>query len=206
MRFIMPIRSHLPRAAAALALVVAGAWLALSPTPARADDSAVVRALHSGGVAVFLRHGRTTPGTGDPPGWKLGDCSTQRNLDAEGRAHAKRLGAWFSQKRVVPTVVRSSPWCRTRDTARLAFGRSEDWSALANLFENRAPEKTNVEEVRRYLAALGEREVAVLVSHGSSISAFVGEHLAQGEAVVIRAERDAKGDMKTVVVGRIAVP
>jgi phosphohistidine phosphatase SixA len=204
---IMPNRSHPARsAAAALALLVAGAWLVLAPSSARADDSAVVRALRSGGVAIFLRHGRTTPGVGDPPGWKLGDCSTQRNLDAEGRAHAKRVGAWFSQQRIVPTVVRNSPWCRTRDTARLAFGRSQDWSALANLFENRAPEKSNVEEVRRYIAALGAGEIAVLVSHGSSISAFVGEYLAQGEAVVIRAERDAKGEAKTVVVGRIAVP
>jgi phosphohistidine phosphatase SixA len=204
---IVPDRSHPPRAATtALALLVAGAWLVLAPTPAHADDSAVMRALRSGGVAIFLRHTRTTPGVGDPPGWKLGDCSTQRNLDAGGRAHAKRVGEWFSRKRIVPTVVRNSPWCRTRDTARLAFGRSEDWSALANLFENRAPEKSNVEDVRRYVAALAEGEIAVLVSHGSSISAFVGEYLAQGEAVVVRAERDAKGEVKTVVIGRIAVP
>jgi phosphohistidine phosphatase SixA len=202
----MPRRSHPPWSAAALALLVAGAWLVVAPSPARADDSAVVRAVRSGGVAIFLRHGRTTPGVGDPPGWKLEDCSTQRNLDAEGRAHSKRVGAWFSQKRIVPTVVRNSPWCRTRDTARLAFGRSQDWSALANLYENRAPEKSNVEEVRRYLAALGKGEIAVLVSHGISISAFVGEHLAQGEAVVVRAERDANGDVKPVVVGRITVP
>jgi phosphohistidine phosphatase SixA len=203
----MPNRAHPPRAAAAvLALLVAGAWLVLAPSPALADDSAVVRAVRSGGVAIFLRHGRTTPGVGDPPGWKMGDCSTQRNLDEEGRAQSKRVGAWFSQKRIVPTVVRNSPWCRTRDTARLAFGRSEDWPALANLFENRAPEKRNIEEVRRYVAALGAGEIAVLVSHGSTISAFVGEYLAQGEAVVVRAERNAKGDGKTVVVGRIAVP
>jgi phosphohistidine phosphatase SixA len=203
----MPNRAHPPRAAAAvLALLVAGAWLVLAPSPALADDSAVVRAVRSGGVAIFLRHGRTTPGVGDPPGWKMGDCSTQRNLDEEGRAQSKRVGAWFSQKRIVPTVVRNSPWCRTRDTARLAFGRSEDWPALANLFENRAPEKRNIEEVRRYVAALGAGEIAVLVSHGSTISAFVGEYLAQGEAVVVRAERNAKGDVKTVVVGRIAVP
>jgi phosphohistidine phosphatase SixA len=206
----MPDRAHPPRAAAAaLALLVAGAWLVLAPRPARADDaddSPALRALRSGGVAVFLRHGQTTPGVGDPPGWKLADCSTQRNLDAKGRAQAKRVGAWFSKKRIVPTVVRNSPWCRTRETAQLAFGRSEDWSALANLFENRKPEKKNVEDVRRYIAALGEREIAVLVSHGSSISAFVGEYLAQGEAVVVRAERDAKGEVKTVAIGRIAVP
>jgi phosphohistidine phosphatase SixA len=202
----MPTRSHPSRAAAAaLAVLVAAAWLILAPSPAGADDSAALRALRSGGVAVFLRHGQTTPGVGDPPGWKLGDCSTQRNLDAAGRAQAKRVGEWFSRERIVPTVVRNSPWCRTRDTATLAFKRSEDWSALANLFENRKPEKTNVDEVRRYVAALRKGDIAVLVSHGSSISAFVGEYLAQGEAVVVRAERDAKGEVKMVAIGRIAV-
>jgi hypothetical protein len=59
--------------------------------------------------------------------------------------------------------------------------------------------------VRRYVAALRKGDIAVLVSHGSSISAFVGEYLAQGEAVVVRAERDAKGEVKMVAIGRIAV-
>lgn len=187
-------------------LCAALAWVVIAPSQARADDGAVLQALHAGGVAVLLRHTRTTPGQGDPPGWRLEDCSTQRNLDAEGRAHARRLGAWFKQKRVAPTAVRSSPWCRTRDTARLAFGRSQDWSALANLFENRAPARANIERMRRYVGELRRGEVAVLVSHGSTISAFVGEYLAQGEAVVVRGVRGANGEQQVVVVGRIAVP
>jgi len=196
-----------PRPAAfSLSLVLAAnAWLALAPTPARAGDGAVLQALRAGGVAVLLRHSKTTPGSGDPPGWRLRDCSTQRNLDAEGRAHARRVGEWFREQRIVPTVVRNSPWCRTRDTARLAFGRSRDWAALANLFDDREPRKGTVEEVRSYIAGLREGEIAVLVSHGSSISAFVGEYLAQGEAVVVRATRGADGEVQIVVVGRIAV-
>jgi phosphohistidine phosphatase SixA len=197
-------RSRRPHAAIALAaLLVAGL---LAPHLARADQAEVVQALRAGGVAVFVRHSQTTPGVGDPPGWRMDDCSSQRNLDAQGRAQARRIGAWFRKQRITPTVVRNSPWCRARDTARLAFGRTQDWSALANLFENRAPEKRNVELVRGYLAGLRRREVAVLVSHGSSISAFVGESLGQGEAVVVRPARSPDGKLDIIVVGRIAVP
>jgi phosphohistidine phosphatase SixA len=194
--------TRLPHAAiAAAALLVTG----LAPL-ARADQAVVVQALRAGGVAVFVRHSRTTPGVGDPPGWRMEDCSSQRNLDAQGRAQARRIGAWFRKQRIAPTVVRNSTWCRARDTARLAFGRTQDWPALANLFDNRAPEKRNVELVRGYLAGLRRGEVAVLVSHGSSISAFVGEHLDQGEAVVVRPARAPDGKLDIVVVGRIAVP
>jgi phosphohistidine phosphatase SixA len=194
-----------PRWSARVALFAAGAWLALTPAAARADDDAVVQAMRAGGVAVLLRHSHTPPGAGDPPGMKMSDCSTQRNLDAEGRAHARRVGAWFGERGIVPKVVRNSPWCRTRDTARLAFGRTRDWAPLANLFGSAEHADENAAEVRRYIASLRKGELAVLVSHGSSISAFVREYLAQGEAVVVRAERGATGEPAMIVVGRFTV-
>lgn len=202
----MSERSHRP---CIFLLIVAAAMAAAAvpqPQAARAGDDAVVAALRGGGVAVLLRHTRTTPGVGDPPGWTSEDCSSQRNLDAGGREHARRIGAWFRRQRITPTEVRNSAWCRTRDTARLAFGRTRDWPALANLFEDRAPEKANVEQVRRYIAGLRRGDVAVLVSHGSSINAFVGEYLSQGEAVVVRARRGSGGEVEVDIVGRIAVP
>src|SRR5687768_13463128 len=87
-------------AAAASALVPAGA--------AEPDAEALLRA---GGVVVALRHA-LAPGTFDPPGFRLGDCSTQRNLDDEGRAQARRIGQWFASRSLQPARVRSSPWCR----------------------------------------------------------------------------------------------
>lgn len=200
----MPRSPHFRLAAAWLAFAACARLLA--PSPALADDSALLAELRSGGVAVFVRHSKTTPGVGDPAGWRLEDCSTQRNLDEDGRAQARRIGAWFKKRGIAPTTVRNSPWCRARDTARLAFGRTRDWPPLANLFDNRAAEKTNTAEVRSYIAGLGKGEVAVLVSHGSSISAFVGEYLGQGEAVVVRAARGADGAVQIAVLGRIAVP
>jgi phosphohistidine phosphatase SixA len=193
---------YLATCAAFLLLPGAGpGWAA----PARADEAAVLQALRAGGVAVLLRHTQTTPGVGDPPGWRLEDCASQRNLDAAGQAHARRVGEWFARHGLVPTVVRSSPWCRTRETATLAFGRTQDWPALSNRFGNPDP-RNGSDEVRAYIAGLKPGELSMLVSHGSSINAFVGEYLGMGEAVVVRARRAADGSVATTVVGRLAVP
>ncbi|MGH7366865.1 MAG: histidine phosphatase family protein, partial [Candidatus Rokuibacteriota bacterium] len=56
----------------------------LLPAAARADDAIWAR-LEAGGQVVLLRHGTTTPGIGDPPGFRLGECATQRNLTEAGR-------------------------------------------------------------------------------------------------------------------------
>jgi broad specificity phosphatase PhoE len=197
----------MPNRRLALLLATCAAFLLLpGACPARADEAAVLQALRAGGVAVLLRHTQTTPGVGDPPGWRLEDCASQRNLDAAGRAHARRVGEWFARHGLVPTVVRSSPWCRTRETATLAFGRTQDWPALSNRFGNPAPQHSLTDQVRAYIAGLKPGELLVLVAHGSSINAFVGEYLGMGEAVVVRARRAADGSVTTTVVGRLAVP
>lgn len=173
--------------------------------PAHAGEEAVLQALRAGGVAVLLRHAQTDPGTGDPPGFRLEDCATQRNLSEAGRAQAQRVGAWFRARGIVPSVVRNSLWCRARDTARLAFGRIADWAPLANLFEDRTNERRNTEAVRAFVAQLKERELAVLVSHGTAIATFSGAHPAQGEGIVVRA-MSGEGGPRLHVIGRIVVP
>lgn len=180
------------------------AGVALSASSARADDPELVASLRAGGVAVLLRHSQTTSGVGDPPGFKLDDCSTQRNLHADGRAQAQRFGKWFMDRGLVPSRVRNSPWCRARDTAQLAFGRTEDWAALGNVFgRDRQPQ--HVADVQAYVASLKPGQVAVLVSHGVTIAAIVGEHPAPGEGIVVRAA-STDGKHRLVVVGRVVVP
>jgi phosphohistidine phosphatase SixA len=167
------------------------AWGASDPLPA----------LRAGGLAVLMRHARTTAGAGDPPGYRLGDCATQRNLDEAGRAQAEHVGRWFTKNGIAPAHVRNSPWCRCRDTARLAFGRSEDWPALGNIFD-RELELAHVAEVRRFIARLKPGELAVLVSHGVTIAALTGAHPAPAEGVLVRA---TKRDERLEVVARLAI-
>ncbi len=85
--------------------LVACAWL-LTCGLAHADEAALLAELRQGGVAILMRHAQTTPGVGDPPGWRLADCPSQRNLDEAGVAHAKRIGKWFAEKKLRPTKVR----------------------------------------------------------------------------------------------------
>jgi phosphohistidine phosphatase SixA len=179
-------------------------WLG-SPRIAHADEAALLRALRSGAVAVLVRHAQTEPGTGDPPGFRLQDCATQRNLSEAGRAQAQRIGAWFKSRGITPTIVRNSLWCRARDTARLAFGRSEDWDALANVFEDRTQERRHTNAVRAFVAQLKEQQVAVLVSHGATIASVTGVQLARGEGIVVRARAGKDGPL-VEVIGRITVP
>ena len=101
-------------------------------------DEALWAQLRAGGLVVFIRHADTDPGVGDPPGFRLDDCKSQRNLSAAGREQARRLGEVFRRERVPVAQVLSSEWCRCRDTATLAFERYEPWAALNNLF-GRAP-------------------------------------------------------------------
>jgi hypothetical protein len=89
----------------ALLLVVA---LAL-PVPAGADAALWAR-LEGGGQVVLIRHARTTPGVGDPAGYRLDDCASQRNLSEAGREEARRLGAAFRARAIPVGRVLSSPW------------------------------------------------------------------------------------------------
>lgn len=153
---------------------------------ARAADAEA--RLRTGGVVIAFRHA-LAPGTFDPPGFRLGDCSTQRNLDDAGRAQARRIGAWFAQRSLRPARVRSSPWCRCVDTATLAFGAHEVDPALGS--PRGYTEATNAEslrQLRRALAAAAARRgrFEAWVTHMFVLSALVGEGSASGEGLVLR--------------------
>src|SRR5690349_1640823 len=92
--------------------------LVLAPAAAEDEPWALLR---QGGHVVLIRHTLTTPGFGDPEGFRLADCSTQRNLSEEGKAHAKRIGEAFREFKVPIDAIYSSPWCRCVETAGLAF-------------------------------------------------------------------------------------
>ena len=62
--------------------------ISLLASPLWADDW---DALKQPGAIAIMRHA-LAPGTGDPTGFTLGDCTTQRNLNDAGRAQARRTG------------------------------------------------------------------------------------------------------------------
>ena len=188
-----------------------GLWWASAPVYAQAAGAgdagveSMAAALREGGVVVLIRHSATDPGVGDPPGFTQDDCPTQRNLSDAGREQARRLGEWFHTNGIVPSSVRASPWCRTRETARIAFGRSADWTALSNLYTEPGGRQEQTRQVRTAIAAVGKGEVDVLVSHGVSIRVFVDVYPDQGEMVVVRPSGRV-GDDGIEVLGRLLLP
>lgn len=155
--------------------------------------------LRAGGHVLLIRHAATHPGIGDPPGFRLGVCSTQRNLSEAGKRDARAIGAAFRQRGIPLGPVWSSRWCRCLDTARLAFGRVEDAPMLDSMF--RDSEGAGQAKVRETLARVGAyagKDNLVLVTHDVNIRALVNESVAQGEIVVARADRG-----KLDVVGRL---
>lgn len=161
--------------------------LASGAGTARASGAEVEALLREGRVVIAFRHA-LAPGTFDPPGFRLGDCSTQRNLNDEGRAQARRLGAWFAQRGLQPRRVRSSPWCRCVDTAQLAFGQAPPWAALGS--PRGATETTNAQslrELREALAAASRQPgFEVWVTHMFVLSDLAGQGSTSGEGLVLR--------------------
>jgi broad specificity phosphatase PhoE len=78
-----------------------------------------VRAQGAPSRVLAIRHALTEPGVGDPPGYVLGRCETQRQLSTEGRAQARAFGERLASIGWRPDAVWSSRWCRCLDTAAL---------------------------------------------------------------------------------------
>lgn len=190
----------------ALLLSLASMLLALpvrAAEPAAASADELWRRLQGGNHVLVVRHAATEPGLGDPPGFALGDCTTQRNLSAPGRADAQALGAAVRHHGVPVARVLSSRWCRCQDTARLAFGKVEPAAMLDSMMnDDDAARARKLAELRQTVLAWKGPGNLVLVTHDVNIRALTGDRLAQGEMLV--AARRPDGGL--AVVGRLGVP
>lgn len=167
-----------------------------------ADQEAIWKSLQSGGHVVLIRHAITESGVGDPPGFKLEDCSTQRNLSAQGRADAKRIGNAFNKRGIPIAAVLSSRWCRCLDTAKIAFGRATPSPMLDSIFNDREkPKEEKIREFREAVATMPADGNVIMVTHQYNIQAFVDVSPTSGEMVVLKPESG-----KLRLVGRLTVP
>jgi phosphohistidine phosphatase SixA len=133
------------------------------------------------GRLLMLRHANA-PGTGDPPSFRQGDCATQRNLDATGRAQAAKLGERLAKAGVTRAKVYSSQWCRCLETARLLkLGPVTELPALNSFYGRTQDREANLAALRAFLAGLpaGAAPV-VLVTHQFTINAFTGQGTVSG--------------------------
>jgi hypothetical protein len=153
------------------------------------------------GRVLILRHMATEPGIGDPPGFRLDDCSTQRNLSAQGRDQARAFGERLALAGWQPRAMRSSRWCRCVDSARaIAAGLGSNAPAVQRLddlnsfFEQRQSEPAQTLRLGKRLRALPAPKTAgdfeLWVTHQVNISALTGRATSMGQALWLRPRAD----------------
>jgi broad specificity phosphatase PhoE len=175
-----------PRAALAAAAAAAAFAIASFASAAAASTEDAWAALQAGGHVLIVRHAQTVPGIGDPPGFRLDDCATQRNLSDAGRAQAKAMGERLADAGVRIDDALSSSWCRSLDTARLAFGRATRYPPLDSFFDQRGSEPRQTAALRERIRAWRGPGTLALVTHQVNVTALTGEVPAMGEALVLK--------------------
>jgi phosphohistidine phosphatase SixA len=169
--------------ACAVLLAAGGAGAATGASPQLARD------LQRGGFVLVLRHAATDFSKPDQPRVVLSDCGTQRNLNAQGRAESRTIGRGVRRLRLRIGQVLASPFCRTKETARLAFGRFRVSGALLNtvVAEHDARWRRQIRDARRLLGTKpAPGRLTVLVTHGSVVEDATGRTLEEGETIVFR--------------------
>jgi phosphohistidine phosphatase SixA len=171
--------------------------------PVRADEAGL-KGLKAGGHVIMIRHGLTTPGAGDPLGFKLEDCATQRNLVEEGRAASRKLGALLRGQGIKVERVLSSEWCRCMETAELiGMGKVERETALNNLYGRPQNRARQVDAMRALIAGWkGAGGNLLLSTHGANMGALMGINPETAAGVVLRPESGTEHGFR--VVGRIS--
>ena len=182
---IKPLRS-------ALALIL---LISLSIQPSYASELLIwdkLSASSAKGYVLLLRHS-LAPGVGDPENFKLGDCSTQRNLSQEGRDDAAEIGAWIKRQKVKIYRVESSRWCRARQTAKLLdIGKVKLNKNLDSLFResNLESHPKTLKTKEQILNHRNKSGLLVLVGHYVNIAALVGVGVDSGEGVIVKANKN----------------
>lgn len=176
----------------------ATAWLlAAACAPATAHEGSWA-ALRDGDIVLF-RHA-IAPGSDDPRGMRLDDCSTQRNLDEAGRRQARRIGELLRRHRIAVGAVLTSGWCRARDTAALAVPAmpARVDRAFNAMFPDRSHEREQTESALATLLRWRGPGVLLVTTHQFNVGALVGIYPAPGEGVALRPE---EGRLR--VIGRL---
>jgi phosphohistidine phosphatase SixA len=160
--------------------------LMLAPA-AQAGDEETWALLKRPGHIALLRHSNAPGSTPEPYGMNLKDCTIQRNLDDEGRAQARRLGAEFRKRGVTNIRVISSQFCRAIESGKLlGLGSVRGLPALNQIYLADLGKLADAStQVKAYIQKIPRNQPALLISHVSNIFGIAGVSLSSGELAVV---------------------
>ena len=154
--------------------------------PIKADlDKKLLSQLEDGGKLIFIRHAYA-PGSGDPNNFNLNDCSTQRNLNKNGRKQAKNIGEFFKKNEIRIDKVLSSEWCRCKETAKIAFNNFSTNNFLNSFYSSKYAENKDkqVDALKNYIKNFKSNKNLVFVTHYVLISEVFNYSPSSGEIIV----------------------
>ena len=181
-------------------LVCFSGLITLAMAGADSDQIGMIERMKAGGHILLIRHA-LAPGSGDPANFRIGDCSTQRNLDYRGRKQANAIGDWLRSNGITSAKVYSSQWCRCLETAELLeLGLVAELPALNSFYELTQDRQPNLKALRKFIAEQpSDGVLVILVTHLVTISAIANEGVSSGEGVLLKLNRDAPYE----IVGRL---
>lgn len=151
--------------------------------------------LQDGQHVLLMRHA-DAPGYGDPAGYVISQCSTQRNLGDYGKKQAKVIGAWLTSQGIQKADVFSSPWCRCLDTANLLNkGPVKIEASLGSFFDDMSLEKKQTKALEGFIKSeLAKQPKAplILVTHHVNIQAYTGKVVGVGDMVLVRVNKNGE--------------
>lgn len=164
--------------------------IALLPVSAIAAEKELVQQMRTGDAVLLLRHA-LAPGIGDPNNFQLDDCSTQRNLNDQGRAQAKAIGEWLRTRGIENVKLYSSQWCRCLETARLMdLGSVTPLPALNSFFERPQDREKNLSAIRTFIRDNTKPgELIIMVTHQVTISGITDKWTDSGHGKLVKPDQ-----------------
>ena len=167
-------------------------------TSIKADlNKNLIKQLEDGGKLIFIRHAYA-PGNGDPNNFNLNDCSTQRNLNVDGRKQAQKIGKFFRENKVKIYKVLSSEWCRCKETADIAFKDFSTNNFLNSFYSSKYAKNRDkqVEALKNYVKKFNSNKNLIFVTHYVLISEVLNYNPSSGEIVVSDKNFNIVGTLK----------
>ena len=156
----------------------------------------ILNELQNGGNIIFIRHAYA-PGGGDPENFDINDCSTQRNLNDNGRNQSKKIGNLLKRNEVPVDKVISSEWCRCKETASIAFNEFKTKNFLNSFYSPKFAKnkKKQIKNLKNYINNWDGNKNLVLVTHYVVISEALDYASRSGEIVISDRNFKIKGNI-----------